>query len=224
MISLDPIIKTEEVKTFLRKKEVSNTSIYSRYGKRFFDILFSLSVTIFLLSWLLPLAGLIIKLNSTGPVFFVQLRTGINGRKFKCLKLRTMYHSENAKFKQATAHDPRITHIGSILRRTGIDELPQFINVLLGDMSVVGPRPHAVQHDREFWDVIPNYPIRYTIKPGITGLAQVRGARGETEAIQKMEHRVRYDLYYIKKQSFALDLKLCLNTVSSMINGRVNAW
>ena len=208
----------------MQEKEVNNSSIYSRYGKRLFDIIFSLSISFFLLSWLLPLAGLIIRLNSPGPIFFVQLRTGKNGRKFKCFKLRTMYHNKNAKFRQATAHDPRITHIGGLLRKTGIDELPQFINVLLGDMSVVGPRPHAVQHDREFWDVIPKYPIRYTIKPGITGLAQVRGARGETEALRKMEHRVRYDLYYIKKQSFALDLKLCIGTISSMLNGNVNAW
>ncbi len=135
-----------------------------------------------------------------------------------------MYYVENPAFAQATKDDPRITRLGQFLRRTNLDEMPQFLNVLLGDMSVVGPRPHAVQHDSQYWYKINDYRSRYSIRPGITGLAQVRGARGETDELIKMRHRLRYDLHYIKKQSVLVDINLCWLTIKSMIKGSVNAW
>src|SRR5205085_5907853 len=133
------------------------------------------------------------RLSSKGPVFFVQIRSGRKGQVFRCLKFRTMYHATNPSFAQCQQDDPRVTQIGRFLRRTNLDEMPQFLNVLWGDMSVVGPRPHALQHSAQFWNTMPEYRKRYRVKPGITGLAQVRGSRGETDQLIKMQHRVKYD-------------------------------
>jgi putative colanic acid biosynthesis UDP-glucose lipid carrier transferase len=130
-----------------------------------------------------------------------------------------MTHEPNAAFKQATKNDKRITSIGRFLRKTNLDEMPQFLNVLVGEMSIVGPRPHAVQHDMLFWNSMPDYRKRYRIKPGITGLAQVRGCRGETDNTLKMSHRVKLDRFYQKKQTLGLDLKICVWTIKSMIKG-----
>lgn len=192
--------------------------------KRIFDIGFSLLISLFVLSWLLPLLGLAIRLNSPGPMLFVQLRTGRNGRQFRCFKLRTMICRQETEFRQASQNDPRITKLGQILRKTNLDELPQFLNVLLGDMSLVGPRPHPIPLDAKHWHTLPNYADRYAVKPGITGLAQVRGCRGETDTLQKMEHRVRLDRWYISNRSLALDLKICWWTVAKMIQGDKKAW
>lgn len=201
--------------------DVLTTSVaeQSMLGKRLFDIGFSLVICLFVLSWLIPILGMAIRLNSPGPILFVQLRTGRRGQQFRCFKLRTMVSRPEAVFQQATKNDPRITKLGQILRKTNLDELPQFINVLLGDMSIVGPRPHPVPLDAKHWFTMPNYPERYAMKPGITGLAQVRGCRGETDTLQKMEHRVRLDRWYIARQSLGLDLKICWWTVAKTLQG-----
>lgn len=192
--------------------------------KRVFDIVFSLLVCLFVLSWLIPILGAAIRFSSKGPILFVQLRTGRNGRQFRCFKLRTMVSRPETVFQQATQNDPRITRLGHVLRRTNLDELPQFLNVLLGDMSIVGPRPHPIPLDAKHWHTLPNYPERYAVKPGITGLAQVRGCRGETDTLQKMEHRVRLDRWYIAKRSLGLDLMICFWTATKMIQGDKKAW
>ncbi len=189
------------------------------WGKRLLDLTVSTLVVLLVMVWLVPLLSLVIRLTSPGPALFVQLRTGRNGRLFRCLKFRTMSYDPNAQFKQATKNDCRVTRIGALLRKTNLDELPQVLNVLRGDMSVVGPRPHPIALDAQHWNTLPHYPSRYTVKPGITGLAQVRGHRGETARLIDMAHRVRLDRLYIQKQSVWLDLKICWWTATSMIKG-----
>lgn len=187
--------------------------------KRVFDFATAMLVTLFILSWLTPLVALAIWLTSPGPVLFIQLRTGRSGQPFRCFKFRTMAYSPAAPFKQATKNDTRVTRLGRFLRRTNLDEMPQFVNVLLGDMAVVGPRPHAVQMDAHYWYTLNGYPDRYRVKPGITGLAQVRGCRGETDTVQKMKHRLRLDHFYIQKWSIWLDVRICWWTVIRVIKG-----
>lgn len=213
-------LKWEENDNFLTEKR---NSIYLSLGKRVIDIIITLGVIIFVLSWLFPIISLFVFLDSRGPIFFIQPRTGFKGTTFYCIKFRTMYNRKQTEFKQTTSTDSRVTKVGRFLRRTNLDELPQFINVLFGSMSIVGPRPHAVQHDAFHW-ASPTYRTRYCIKPGITGLAQVRGARGETDADHKMEHRVRYDLFYAKRQSFSLDARIFFQTITTMVKGDKNAW
>lgn len=192
-------------------------------GKRFFDVTVSSLVALTVLTWMIPFIGVLIKLSSPGPVFFMQWRNGRNGKRFRCLKFRTMRFDRNAEFRQATANDPRITPIGRFLRKTNLDEMPQFLNVLMGDMSIVGPRPHAVEHDAQYEAKVPGYLHRYVVKPGITGLAQTRGLRGET-ALTDMYHRVRLDRWYIRRQSAVLDVKICWWTVEKMIRGDEKAF
>ncbi|MFC5412569.1 sugar transferase [Larkinella bovis] len=192
--------------------------------KRAFDISVSLLVTLFILSWLIPIIGLLIRLESRGPILFVQLRSGRNGRPFPCLKFRTMKYQKNASFKQATQNDRRITRIGRILRRTNLDELPQVLNVIAGHMSIVGPRPHPIPLDVQYLPLIPEYRQRFKAKPGITGLAQAKGLRGETSELNQMRHRIRYDIWYTKYSSLSLDVKICWWTVEKMIKGDKNAW
>ncbi|MFD1139481.1 sugar transferase [Larkinella insperata] len=210
-----------QVGEFLQEKTTVQTDAYS--GKRMFDILVSSLVILLFLSWLLPLLAVCVKLTSPGPVFYRQMRTGRRNRPFYCYKIRTMVSCEQTKFQQAVPNDPRITSLGKWLRNSSLDELPQFFNVLLGDMSLVGPRPHAVMHDAMYWTTMPNYPKRYASLPGITGLAQVRGARGMTDCDSKMQHRLRYDLFYIKKQSFRLDAQICWWTIGALVKGDKNA-
>ncbi|AXE95229.1 undecaprenyl-phosphate glucose phosphotransferase [Paraburkholderia terricola] len=157
-----------------------------------------------------------VKLSSRGPVFFTQKRKGADGRIFKIYKFRSMrpHAVEMGVVKQATRGDPRITRVGAFLRRTSLDELPQFINVLRGDMSVVGPRPHAIEHDQLYQNVVNGYIHRYRIKPGITGWAQINGFRGETDEIEKMQGRVEHDLYYLRNWSFGLDMKIVAATIA----------
>ena len=188
-------------------------------AKRLFDIVVASLAIVTLLIWFIPLVGLLIRLTSPGPILFVQLRTGRNGKPFRCLKFRTMRYDKNAQFRQATHNDNRTTRVGRMLRKTNLDELPQVFNVLLGQMSIVGPRPHPIQLDAQHWHTLPAYPTRYAVKPGITGLAQVRGHRGETAERIQMEHRVRLDRFYIKKKSLWLDVKVCWWTVISMVKG-----
>ncbi|MFY0608243.1 MAG: undecaprenyl-phosphate glucose phosphotransferase [Cyclobacteriaceae bacterium] len=192
--------------------------------KRSFDIIFSGFVIITIISWLVPLVGILIKLESSGPIFFRQERTGLGDKKFSILKFRTMRVHDDSKVKQATRNDSRITRLGGILRRTSIDEFPQFINVFQGDMSVVGPRPHAVKHNEEFKKKIDRFVQRHAMKPGITGLAQAKGFRGETNTFNDISGRVRLDRFYVKNWSIFLDFKIILLTIISILKGSDKAY
>ncbi len=184
-----------------------------RFGKRIFDIVFSTGIILFVFSWLFPIIAFMIKLNSKGPVFFMQQRTGINNKTFMCLKFRTMTVNSESDSKQAQVNDSRITSIGNFLRRTNIDELPQFINVFLGNMSVVGPRPHMLKHTEQYSALIQHYKVRHFVKPGITGWAQVNGYRGLTDELWKMEKRVEYDMEYLENWHFFWDIKIIFMTL-----------
>jgi exopolysaccharide biosynthesis polyprenyl glycosylphosphotransferase len=181
--------------------------------KRLFDLLFSSLVLIFIMSWLYPIIGILIKLSSKGPVLFTQKRTGINKNVFNCYKFRSMRPNEDADKKQATGNDPRITRIGRFLRKTNLDEFPQFINVFKGEMSVVGPRPHMLAHTEKYSALIDEYLVRHYVKPGITGWAQVNGYRGETDELWKMEKRVEFDKEYLMTWSFEKDFVIVWRTV-----------
>lgn len=196
---------------------------YNRVAKRCFDILFSGTFLVVFPLLLVPVA-IAIKLSSPGPVFFVQERTGYRGRSFKCLKFRTMKVNKDSDTLQATADDPRKTRVGDLLRRTNLDELPQFINVFLGDMSVVGPRPHMLRHTEQYSQLVDKYMVRHVVKPGITGWAQVNGYRGLTDEVWKMEKRVEYDVSYIENWSMALDVKIIVRTVINALKGDKNAF
>lgn len=196
----------------------------NRLIKKLFDIFFSLFVIVFVFSWLFPIIAIIIKLESGGPVFFVQKRTGENNNSFKCFKFRTMKVNKNSDTQQATKFDARITKFGSIMRKTSIDELPQFFNVLFGSMSVVGPRPHMLKHTEEYSELINNYLVRHLAKPGITGWAQVNGYRGETKELIDMKKRVLYDIWYIENWSFLLDLRIIIQTITNIFKGEKNAY
>jgi putative colanic acid biosynthesis UDP-glucose lipid carrier transferase len=176
--------------------------------KRILDVIVSVFVILFLLSWLIPLLALIIKLDSKGPVFFIQKRVGFLGSTFRCFKLRTMCVNTLCDSQQAIADDPRITRVGRFLRITSLDELPQFLNVLIGDMSVVGPRPHMFKDNQDFGKVVENYRLRYFVKPGITGMAQVKGYRGPAQDFQKIFHRYQWDAFYIRNACLSLDFKI----------------
>ena len=187
------------------------TLLSNRVVKRLFDICVSLLVCILLLPFI-PVIALIIRLQSAGPTFFGQDRTGMNGRPFKCLKFRTMHVNEQSDRLQATEDDPRKFAFGSFMRRTNLDEFPQFLNVLMGDMSIVGPRPHMLYHTSVYGRLIDKYMVRHFCKPGITGLSQVSGFRGETRELWQMEERVKRDLWYIENWSFWLDIRIMLRT------------
>ncbi len=192
--------------------------------KRFFDVVFSSLVTIFLLSWLIPIIAILIKLDSKGPVFFLQERSGKNNIPFKCIKFRSLKMNDEANSKQVTRGDNRITKLGRFLRKSSIDELPQFFNVLKGDMSVVGPRPHMLKHTDEYSAIIMKYMIRHYQKPGVTGHAQVNGFRGEIKEEQQLINRIEYDVWYIENWSIWLDLKIIIQTVVVTIKGQDNAF
>lgn len=199
----------------INPQEIPLDDFNSRAAKRIFDIVFSLSVILFVLSWLFPILAILIKLESKGPVFFVQKRTGINNKTFRCLKFRSMRMSVDADLKQATKEDPRITRLGAFMRKTNLDEFPQFFNVLLGQMSIVGPRPHMLKHTDQYSELIDHYKVRHYVKPGITGWAQVCGYRGETDELWKMEKRVEYDMKYLENWTFWWDLRIVTLTVLS---------
>lgn len=191
--------------------------------KRTIDIFLAYTASVMLFP-LLALVAIAIKLNSPGPVIFRQTRHGLNGEPFQIRKFRTMTVLEDGKsIKQAERFDKRVTRLGSWLRRTSIDELPQLINVLKGEMSIVGPRPHAAAHDNHFNEVIANYTFRQRVKPGITGYAQVNGSRGETPTVEAMQRRVLLDLWYIDNWSFQLDLAIMFRTMIEVVHGR-NAY
>jgi putative colanic acid biosynthesis UDP-glucose lipid carrier transferase len=199
-----------------------------RYVKRFLDIIVSLLFCIFIFSWLFPIIAILIRLDSKGNVFYTQDRWGRNNENFKFFKFRTMRVDSElvvaGKFQQTIANDPRITKVGAFLRKTSLDELPQFINVLLGDMSIVGPRPHAVPHNVESQVKINNYSLRHWVKPGITGWAQVNGLRGETTEFDLMRKRVEFDIWYIENWTPWLDMRIFSMTVYNFVKGDLMAY
>jgi len=196
----------------------------NRIIKRIMDIIFSISVLVLLLSWLYPLIALLIKASSKGPVLFKQVRTGEHGKVFTCYKFRSMQMNSNANLIQATKNDTRTTGLGKFLRKTNLDELPQFFNVLIGNMSVVGPRPHMLKHTEHYSELMQNYLVRHLSKPGITGWAQVNGFRGEIELVEDLENRVNSDIWYVENWSFLLDLKIIGLTILNMIRGQEKAY
>jgi len=200
----------------INPQEIPMDELDSRFLKRSFDLVFSGLFLILIFSWLFPILAILIKLSSKGPVLFVQKRTGINKKSFNCYKFRSMQVNDQSDMVQATAYDSRITHIGRFLRKTNMDELPQFINVFLDQMSVVGPRPHMLKHTALYSELIEQYLIRHYVKPGITGWAQVNGYRGETDELWKMEKRVEYDMDYIENWSMWWDMKIILKTAFDM--------
>jgi putative colanic acid biosynthesis UDP-glucose lipid carrier transferase len=164
------------------------------------------------MSWLTPLIAILIKLTSKGPVFFIQKRTGFMGIEFNCFKFRTMYVNDEADVQQVAINDTRITAIGRILRITHLDETPQFFNVLLGDMSVIGPRPHMVYHTRLYSESIPYYNLRLEAQPGMTGMAQIKDYIGEINGERELRKRIQWDVYYVKHRSIWLDTKILFYT------------
>jgi putative colanic acid biosynthesis UDP-glucose lipid carrier transferase len=192
--------------------------------KHFFDVVFSLLVILLLLSWLTPLIALLIKIESKGPVFFKQRRNGLNYKEFYCYKFRSMRLNSKADLEQVQKNDPRVTNFGKILRKFSLDELPQFFNVLLGDMSVVGPRPHMVSHTEMYAKSVDKFMVRHFIKPGITGLAQINGCRGEVETEKDIVNRVKFDIFYLENWSILLDLKIIHKTVINAIKGEEKAY
>jgi putative colanic acid biosynthesis UDP-glucose lipid carrier transferase len=199
-------------------------NMLNRFLKRSFDTIFSIFVIVFIFSWLFPIVALLIKLQSKGPVFFVQIRSGRDNKPFKCYKFRSMTVNADSDKKQATRGDARITRIGAIMRRTSIDELPQFFNVLMGNMSVVGPRPHMISHTEQYAQLIDTFMVRHFLKPGITGWAQIRGLRGETKNTEDMLARVEADVWYLENWSFLLDLKIVFLTFFGTLRGDDNAF
>ncbi len=196
----------------------------NRVKKRLFDIVLSSLVIVFVLSWLVPLIGLLIKLESRGPVFFKQLRSGRDNKPFWCYKFRSMKVNASSDVLQASKSDDRITRIGAFLRKTSLDEFPQFFNVLMGDMSNVGPRPHMLKHTEQYSAIINKYMIRQLLKPGITGWAQINGYRGETKNIELMEKRVEYDIHYMERWSTMLDIKIIFMTIINIFRGEEQAY
>ena len=177
-----------------------------------------------MLSWLIPIFWVLVKLESRGPLIFKQKREGLNGDQFVCYKFRSMRLNKQSHKVHATVNDTRVTKIGSFLRKTSMDELPQFFNVLKGDMSVVGPRPHLQSLSKEYQKEVDDYLKRHVVKPGITGLAQVSGYRGEIKRKSDIKNRVRLDIFYIENWSFLLDIKIILMTVFNIFKGEEKAY
>jgi putative colanic acid biosynthesis UDP-glucose lipid carrier transferase len=201
----------------LRKEPLENLS--NRLIKRLFDLLFSATIILTVFPWLFLIIAFLVKCSSRGPVFFKQLRSGKDNKKFMCYKFRSMRLNAQSDHLQAYKGDARITRVGRFLRKTNLDELPQFVNVFLGTMSVVGPRPHMLRHTEEYSKIIDKFMVRHFVKPGITGMAQAKGFRGETRSPNMMQKRVQYDVWYIENWSFFLDIKIIILTLWNMLNG-----
>ncbi len=206
----------------LRKEPLEDTG--NRIKKRAVDIILSTFVIVFILSWLVPLMALLIKLDSRGPVFFIQLRSGKNNQPFRCIKFRSLRLNSEADSKQVTRDDNRITKLGRIMRKSNIDELPQLFNIFLGDMSVVGPRPHMLKHTEQFAELYKEYMIRHFVKPGLTGWAQVNGYRGEIKENDLLRKRVEFDTWYMENWSLYLDIRIIMLTIVVTIKGDKNAF
>jgi putative colanic acid biosysnthesis UDP-glucose lipid carrier transferase len=185
--------------------------------KRALDLLLSILIILLILTWLMPILAILIKLDSRGPIFFKQKRTGFKGKTFNCFKLRTMQVNKAANDLQAAINDPRITRMGKFLRMSNLDELPQFINVLLGQMSIVGPRPHMLTDSEFFAELFPGYYNRYMVKPGITGLAQINGFRGPTPNNRSIYKRLQWDLYYVEHATVGMDIRIIILTALETI-------
>lgn len=196
---------------------VKYKNVIGRLMKRGFDLVFSSLVIMLVMSWLYPIVALLVKLSSPGPVLFIQQRTGLVNKPFGCMKFRSMRQNAESDSKQAVKGDPRITRIGAFLRKSNLDEMPQFFNVFLGQMSVVGPRPHMLSHTEQYMQLIGPYAQRLWLKPGITGLAQAKGLRGETHELSLMQRRVEADRLYIRHWSFTLDMYIILLTIWNMV-------
>lgn len=196
----------------------------NQFFKRFFDVVFALFVIVFVLSWLVPIVALIIKLESRGSVFFLQKRSGIKNEPFSCIKFRSMAVNSHSDHLTAKKGDSRVTKFGKFMRKTSIDELPQFINVLIGNMSVVGPRPHMISQTKQYSKITKKYMLRHIVKPGITGWAQVMGSRGEIFSNKDMEKRIEKDIWYIQNWSFFLDLKIVFLTFYNIVKGDEQAY
>ncbi len=197
---------------------------YNKFLKRVFDIVFSTFVILFILSWLVPLIAIFIKMESKGPIFFKQVRTGLNDNEFACYKFRSMHVNGDSDRKQATKNDSRITKVGAFLRKTSLDEFPQFLNVFMGDMSIVGPRPHMVVHTKLYSKRVNRFMLRHLVKPGITGMAQTHGYRGEIETNRDIVNRFKYDLFYLENWSIFLDIKIIYLTVYNVFKGEKKAY
>lgn len=206
----------------LRKEPLDDVG--NRIKKRALDFTVSLLVTIFILSWLIPTIGFTILLDSGWPIFFRQLRTGKNKKSFYCLKFRSMKSNKDADLKQATRNDNRVTFLGKFLRKTSLDEFPQFINVLKGEMSLVGPRPHMIKHTNDYSKIVDEYMVRQFIKPGITGWAQINGYRGQITDSEQIKMRVNKDLWYLENWTFWLDIRILFLTVYHVFKGDKKAF
>lgn len=206
----------------LRKEPLDDVA--NRMKKRLYDIAFSSLIIILVLSWLIPIISILVWLESRGPIFFIQQRSGKNGKTFNCIKFRSMKVNREANDKQAVKNDARVTRMGKFMRKTNIDELPQFFNVWMGDMSIVGPRPHMLKHTDDYSKLIRQYMIRHFLKPGITGWAQINGYRGETRTVKDMNDRVQYDLWYLENWSLWLDTRVIFLTVFNTFRGEKNAY
>ena len=192
-------------------------NIFNAILKRAFDILFSGFILVFFLSWMYPLFTLIIKLQSRGPVIYKQLREGKDGVSFACFKFRTMHLNEESDYSWTKVNDPRVTKFGVFLRRTSLDEFPQFLNVFLGSMSIVGPRPHPIKLNNLYRNRIEKFSLRHQTKPGITGLSQMKGYRGSITKYHEIYSRVKLDRFYIQNWTFLFDIKIILLTIPATI-------
>ncbi|WP_149304354.1 exopolysaccharide biosynthesis polyprenyl glycosylphosphotransferase [Pareuzebyella sediminis] len=208
----------------LNLRRVPLDAEYSKILKRAFDIAFSFLVIVLILSWLTPLLFFLIKMESPGPLFFRQRRHGFKKKVFWCYKFRSMAQNADSDFKMASKNDKRITKIGKFIRKTSIDELPQFFNVFLGDMSVVGPRPHMELHTNDYENSVDKYLVRHFVKPGITGLAQISGCRGEIMKPKDIINRSRFDIFYVEKWSLPLDLRIIYRTIHNVFAGEEKAY
>lgn len=198
--------------------------LFAKIVKRTFDLTFTLFAFVFVLWWLIPLFALLVKLSSKGPVFFIQTRTGMHNKPFLCIKFRSMYVNEHANVKQATRNDSRVTPIGYFLRKFSLDELPQFINVFLGQMSVVGPRPLMLKHTEQYAQQMDSFMMRHRVKPGITGLSQIKGYRGEMHDNRMLRNRLKFDLFYLSKWNLFLDIVIIIKSLKLMMFGDDNAY
>ena len=197
---------------------------YNRLIKRLFDVFFSLLAVLLLLSWMVPLLYVIQWFGSRQGVFFIQERSSLHGKVFRCFKFRSMYNNAHADTHQAVQNDARVTPLGRFLRKFSLDELPQFLNVLAGHMSVVGPRPHMLSHTETYCTIVKRFMVRHTVKPGLTGLAQVNGLRGEIRNLKDIQNRVQFDVKYIENWSFNLDLKIMIITAWLILRGRLMGY
>ncbi|MFK7747149.1 MAG: exopolysaccharide biosynthesis polyprenyl glycosylphosphotransferase [Kordia sp.] len=207
-------------------QETALNNNINRFIKRGFDIAFSLIIIICVLSWLIPLMAILIKLESKGPVFYRHVRNGINYKEFNCYKFRSLANNNDSNYEHVTEQDSRVTKIGRFIRKTSIDELPQFFNVLKGDMSVIGPRPHMIPYTKEYAKKIDkyNFVFRHSVKPGISGLAQVKGYRGEIKNDEDIINRIKYDIFYIENWSLFLDIKIIFETIANIVKGEKKAY